>query len=179
MGTPKKAPPVKRFCGIIYQEENLYQQARLKLISHWGQLDAQAGPWPFSFTKYYESEMGQNLKRCFFSFKQPVFPEECFAWKLLTNQLEQELSFPDGRRRVNLDPGYLELSRVVLLTTKNFSHRIYLGEGIYAEVTLLFRQGEFIPLPWTYPDYRTCAYLDFFRHIRELYWQGLRDDEKG
>ncbi|HPP13008.1 MAG TPA: DUF4416 family protein, partial [bacterium] len=76
--------------------------------------------------------------------------------------------------QVNLDPGYLDLARVVLFTTKDFSHRIYMSQGIYAEITLLFHQGKFQPLPWTYPDYQTEQYLKFFSWVREKYRQQIK-----
>ncbi len=165
---------VKRFCGLLYREETVYQQARVRLESYWGRVDDEAGPWPFTFTRYYEPEMGPELKRKFLSFQELVSPENGFSWKILTNELEQEFLTRQRQRQVNLDPGYLDLARVVLFTTKDFSHRIYMSQGIYAEITLLFHQGKFQPLPWTYPDYQTEQYLKFFSWVREKYRQQIK-----
>ena len=88
--------------------------------------------------------------------------------KLITNFIESDLS-TGGARRVNLDPGYMDAARVVLASTKDHAHRILLGKGIYGEVTLLYRDGAFRPLPWTYPDYREAATLAFLKGVRVWY----------
>jgi len=171
MGLPEKPGLVKRFCGLIYSSEEIYNSAKDYLRHAWGTVDLEAGPWPFTFTDYYKTEMGPDLKRRFLSFSELLCPENTFSWKIFTNQLEQRFLVSANRRQINLDPGYLDLSRLVLLTTKDFSHRIYLAQGIYAEITLVFQGGQFRPLPWTYPDYRTEEYLKFFHKMRQLYLQ--------
>jgi hypothetical protein len=108
------------------------------------------------------------LVRRIWSFEPLVDPGALAAIKLSTNDLERAWSV-DGRRRVNLDPGYVSLSKLVLATTKNHGHRVYLRDGIYAEVTLRYREGAFCPWPWTYPDYATAAYCALFGQIRRRY----------
>jgi len=165
----KEPDPVKRFCGAIYRDDKILAETRDILVRKWGGTDLEAGPFPFSFTDYYQPEMGIGLKKYFFSFQGILSPENAAEWKIETNDIEARFVDTDGRRTINLDCGYLELSRVVLLTTKNFYHRMYLARGIYAEVTLHFEKGVFAFFPWTYPDYKTKEYLQFFREMREKY----------
>ena len=127
---------------------------------------------PFEFTAYYTPEMGPNLLRKFVAFKKLISPERLAAAKIFTNRLEKTYT-QKGKRRINLDPGILTLAKVILASTKDFSHRIYLNSGVYAEVTLLFRKGRFEALPWTYPDYRTEPYLKFFRILRDGFLIGV------
>jgi hypothetical protein len=134
---------------------------------HFGPADHTSRLIPFDFTRYYEKEMGSPLQRLFVSFERLVDPGTLADIKLATNGME-DLFRRDGRRTVNLDPGLLSLSRFVLATTKENAHRIALHSGIYAEVTLLFTGGSFQPLPWTYPDYRSEAYLSVLSTIRGL-----------
>lgn len=160
--------PVKLFCGLIYAQEEAARLAENLLASSFGLPDLRSGPFLFNHTRYYEREMGAPLYRLFLGFQRLVDPGELAEIKTHTNRLEKRLSL-QGRRSVNLDPGYLTLSKVVLATTKDYGHRVYLKEGIYAEVTLRFEQGAFHPLPWTYPDYRQENYLRFFSALRGSY----------
>jgi hypothetical protein len=118
--------------------------------------------------------MGPNLLRRIVSFKALIDPAEIARWKITTNDVESELAaeFPHAPDRpVNIDPGYVAGSKMVLATTKNYTHRIYLRDGIYAEVTLRWRGGRFEPWEWTYPDYRTERYRSFFRRVRDRYME--------
>ncbi|HHP51034.1 MAG TPA: DUF4416 family protein [Moorella mulderi] len=173
MGKIREVLPVKIFCGLLYREEAVRIRAQRCLEEHWGEVDLEAGPFPFSFTDYYFQEMGGDLKKYFLGFRDLKSPEDSCLWKLFTNSLEEKFS-RDGRRAVNLDPGYIDSAKVVLFSTKNFYHRIYLGKGIYGEVTLYYSKGEYRCFPWTYPDYRTPEYINFFTKLRELYHQQLR-----
>lgn len=125
--------------------------------------------YPFTHTKYYEAEMGTGLEKFFWAF-EGFFPQENLVeTKLFTNALEEELAQEKGgilKRRVNLDPGYVTEAQLVLATTKGYSHRIYLRDGIYAEVTLIYHKGGFRPLDWTYPDYRMPVVLRFMEEVR-------------
>lgn len=179
METRKEYPGVKLFCGVLYRDEDIFNSVIKEVIRRFeNEIDLSAGPFDFNFTDYYSSQMGQGIKRRFMSFKKTVSPENPYLWKILTNEIEKEFyicgEFP---RRVNLDPGYMNLSRVILFSTKDFYHRIYLGKGIFAEVTLYFEKGRFMFLPWTYPDYKTEGYLDFFRQLREVYKNQLQNNE--
>ena len=118
--------------------------------------------------------MGDGLKKQFFSFEKPVMPDQLADIKNSTNEIESGYSV-NGKRTVNLDPGYLEESKMILASTKNFSHRIYLKDGIWAELTLSYANGKFVTHPWTYPDYQTELAYDFLSKVREKYISQLRE----
>jgi len=176
MGKIKQPVGVKLFIGMISGEANLFKEAEKRLSQKFGSVDFKNPILSFQYTPYYESEMGSNLKRKFISFQGLIDPAEIGEIKLFTNQLEQDFLHPDTEdRRINLDPGYLTLSKLVLASTKDYQHRIYLGRGIYAEVTLRYRKGKgFEPREWTYPDYRSREYLQIFNHLREIYQGQLK-----
>ena len=139
-----------------------------------GPLDARSDPIPFTFTRYYDQELGPPIRRVFFSARELVDPALLPQLKEEANARERETARPDGRRTINLDPGLLSLSRVILATTKASGHRIPLRDGIHAEVTLLFRHGAYEPLEWTYPDFRGVAYREWLLSVREIYHGQLR-----
>jgi len=147
------------------------------LAEHAGPVDATSELWPFDFTDYYQVEMGDDLLRRFVSFERLIDPVELAGFKILTNQLEARLcrdcGLPESHRPANLDPGYVTTSKLVLATTKDYGHRIYLRDGIYAESTMHYIDGRWVPWPWTYPDYADARYHAFFEQVRELYKQKL------
>jgi len=169
MGTIKIPEPVKVFCAITFNNEEKLNVSLSFLENLFGKPDIKSEIFPFNFTRYYSEEMGENLKKVFISFEKKFLPDDCAQWKIYTNDIEQKLSTSEERpsRIVNIDPGYMEPSKVVLLTTKDFSHRIYIGSGIYAEITLIWRSGKFNELPWTYPDYKTELAQRFFINMRQ------------
>lgn len=170
MGTPHNPEPVKLFVGMLSANPELLDEAGRMLAEDLGPIDVQSPDLPFDFTDYYTPTMGGGLKRRLVSFVDLVEPGHLADVKLHTNRMEQEFTErgpTEVERPVNLDPGYLSLSKVVLVTTKDYSHRIYLGQGIYAEVTLRYHKGRYEPWEWTYPDYRTEAYQEFFAAMRE------------
>jgi hypothetical protein len=123
--------------------------------------------FPFDFTKYYNSEMGEKLLRTYVAFGAECREEELPSMKSLASSLEREFLYPQtDRRRINLDPGVLTAEHLVLASHKRAAHRICLGDGVYAELELIFARGTYQPLPWTYPDYRTPAARSFFERIR-------------
>ena len=178
MGKIKQPEPVKLMVGMLAREVKLFGIAGERLVEHFGEIDFESGVLPFDATDYYQAEMGPSLLRKFISFRHLIMPERLPEIKRLTNRLEAELSDDQGNRRVNLDPAYLSLSKLVLATTKDQQHRLYLGEGIYGEVTLRFVQGSFRPWDWTYTDYKTSAYIEIFHAIRHIYQQQLRRSPK-
>jgi hypothetical protein len=115
--------------------------------------------------------MGSPIIRCFWAFTPLIAPSQIAEVKKTTNELEASLAAEYGRvrRPVNLDPGYLEESKIVLASTKNFYHRILLADGIYGEVTLHFSAGSWQVFPWTFPDYRSGRYNYFFTRLRQAY----------
>jgi hypothetical protein len=170
MGQIKKHIPVKLFVGIItLAQPRLLNRAKKTLEKKFGRIDAESDIWNFDFTDYYQREMGKNLVRQFVSFKKLIDPGRLAHIKTSTNKIEEFFCRKNGTRRVNLDPGYITQSSLVLATTKAFGHRIYLGKGIFAEVTLRYQKGDFLPHEWTYPDYRTDKYRNFFKKIRKIY----------
>jgi hypothetical protein len=168
MGTFKKILPVKLIMGFIYKDLRQYTKAKGYLVRKFGPADYESEEIAFLHTRYYEKELGADLKRRFISFKKLAPAHTLAKIKSETNRLEEKLSHRQTRS-INIDPGYLNTAKLVLATTKDYAHRIYLNKGIYAEVTLTYRHGSFIPWEWTYPDYRTEEYLTIFNHIRKLY----------
>ena len=173
MGNPIEPLPVKLVMPMLSRETRFFQLAQRALGHHFGPVDYRSPELPFEHTTYYEEEFGSELLRQFMAFERLADPGRLAQIKLLTNGLEQEWSVA-GRRRINLDPGYISASKFVLATTKNHGHRIYLGQGIYAEVTLTYRDKDYRPWPWTYPDYRSEAYLAILRAIRGIYMAQLK-----
>ncbi len=175
MAEAKRPSPVKLIIGTIFSSEDILIKAKIILQKRFGPLDFESVIMPFNCTQYYQSQMGPNLLRQFLSFQRLINPQKLAVIKLYTNRLEKGLSRQNGkfRRKINLDPGYLCCSKVVLATCKNYSHRIYLDKGIYAEVTLHFQDGTFAPWPWTYPDYKTNGYIQNFNAIRKIYLKQL------
>ncbi|MCX5777723.1 MAG: DUF4416 family protein [Elusimicrobia bacterium] len=166
MGTIHVEKPVKLFAGIIAADDALLQRAKKLLAYCWGDIDTESEVVPFTFTDYYAPEMGDNLLRCWVSFPGLRSPSCLAAVKRASNDIEQSCA-TDGKRRMNIDPGYVTPAKVVLASTKDYSHRIYLSDGIYAEVTMMFQKGSYVFLPWTYSDYQSKAALQFFNRIRK------------
>ena len=174
MGAIKEPEPVKLIMPMITGHAELFDLAKQALVGRFGPVDYESLLLPFDHTDYYEAEFGPNLQRCFLSFEELIDPGRLAEIKCQTNEMEQD--WGEGRkRRINLDPGYIALSKLVLATTKNHGHRIYIGRGIYAEVTLTYRDKDFRPWPWTYPDYRSEPYLRIVRAIRATYLSQLRE----
>ena len=181
MGQIKQPDYAKFFVSMLLNQDALGHQQRIQqtLGRHFGPIDLASGLWSFDCTAYYEGQMGKELQRKIVSFEKLIDPEQLAAAKLLTNDLEQELTTAISPtapgRAVNLDAGYLTLGQVILATTRNYSHRIYLRQGIYAEVTLHYHQGSYQPWPWTYPDYAGGRYNSFFMQVRTELKQQLKN----
>ena len=176
MSTPRESDRVKLFSSLFSAEKDLIDRAVDELIELFG-LPEVISPWlMFERTRYYEKEMGWPLYRRFVTFKELISPEELVDKKLSTNKIEAKYSVAD-KRRINIDPGYICLERLVLATGKNYTHRIYLSRGIYADLTLVFNKGTFKPLEWSYPDYSDNESIDFFNNEREKYKNQLRGVE--
>ncbi len=170
MGKIKIHSPVKLITGFIFKDEPVLEQAVSFLERRFGKMDFESPALKFIHTDYYQAEFGKDLSRKFVSFKKLISPDELARIKIFTNKIEEKLS-QGSRRRINIDPGYLDLAKLVLATTKDYAHRIYLNKGIYAEVTLVYQDKMFKPQSWTYPDYRTTEYLEIFNRIRDIYAQ--------
>ena len=175
MGQIRSYPPVKLIVGIITAVPDLLPGVHQRLSEQFGQVDFASDLLPFDYTNYYEAEMGKDLKRQFVSFEKLISAEELASAKCFSNTVECEFAEGDtASRPVNLDPGYISAAKLVLASTKDHAHRIYLQDGIYAEITLKFYRKSFQPWEWTYPDYRTPNYIDIFNHIRHIYMNQLK-----
>lgn len=175
MSAPRRPNPAKLVVGLLFRDPDRQQQVWQSLSERFGPLDCLTQPVPFTYTDYYEREMGPGIQRQLGTFLDLVDPDALPAIKLFSNDLERRLSPTEGRQ-VNIDPGLLSEERLVLATGKNFTHRIYLGEGIYGDLTLIYQKGAYRPLPWTYPDYRDPALLQVLQAVRAklIYQRGGR-----
>jgi hypothetical protein len=176
MGAINPTKKVKLFCGIIFSssKEKIKRKSLLALEDNFGKIDLLSSIIPFNFSSYYVSEMGVDLKRFWVSFKKLVFASNLAETKIFTNYLETNFLI-DNKRLINIDPGYVTLANVTLATTKDFSHRIYLSNGIYGEVTIIYKKGKFIKLPWSYADYLSEPATEFFSGVRENLIKQLRE----
>jgi hypothetical protein len=164
-----KPKPVKLIIGILAANQDCLKAAVEAINAKLGKIDFQSDVWPFTQTDYYKDQTGENILRQFVSIEKLIDPGKLAKIKLKTNRLEQKLAAELNIglcRPVNLDPGVIEPSKLVLATTKNYSHRIYIGKKMYAEVTLIFDKGLWKPFDYTYPDYRQQCYFDFFEKVR-------------
>ena len=155
----------KLIIGVIYADPQWLLKAKSEIKRQSWEIENQSQEFAFDQTDYYSKEMGDGLKRCFLSIKGLQSLEFSAEWKLKTLEIEKQLS-NKGKRRINLDPGYLDLSRVVLLSGKEGSHKIYLRNGVWADLILLKDKGGYRNFPWTFPDIRTGHYNEFFLQIR-------------
>jgi hypothetical protein len=168
MSMPRAADDVKLICSIFSPEERLIESVISRLEEMFGPVDWKSPGLFFDRTRYYEREMGWPLFRRFVSFGDLVRPESIVEVKLRTNELEKAFVH-EGKRMVNIDPGYICMERLILATGKNYTHRIYLSKGIYADLTLVFQKGSFRPLAWTYRDYAAEELIRHFNEVRAKY----------
>ncbi len=169
--------PVKCIVGILAADNRCLEKAGELLESKFGPVDLTSDIWPFTQTDYYKDQTGANILRRFVSFEKLICPRRLAAIKHKTNRIEQQFARKSGLdvpRPINLDPGYIGTSKLVLATTKNYSHRIYIGKKMYAEVTLIYEKGQWKPFEFTYPDYREQNYMDFFSKVRNRLMEQLR-----
>jgi hypothetical protein len=173
MGRPKEPEPAKLFMSLIALEEEIFRDGVEEFRSIFGETDTMSERFPFDLTDYYTQEMGKPLFRHFVTFGRLISIPSLPDVKLATNRLEEKYARPDGSRRINIDPGYVCLQHVILATTKGYTHRPYLRDGIYADLTLIYRNKSFQPLEWTYPDYRKEAVIALFNRFRGNYLEDL------
>jgi hypothetical protein len=169
--------PTKLIIGILAADQNCLDAAQKALSDKFGKIDLASDIWPFDQTDYYENETGPNILRQFVSLEKLIDPGKLAKIKHATNKLEQKLARSLKKllsRPVNLDPGIIEPSKLVLASTKNYSHRIYIGHKMYAEVTLVYEKGAWQHFDYTYPDYRQQCYHDFFNKVRTRLLEQLK-----
>jgi hypothetical protein len=177
MGTPKEPKPGKYFVAGLSSETCLLNAVEAELESILGAIDSRSDSLPWTLSRFYEAEMGAGLLRRFLSFEPLLSPQKLADVKLATQEIEERYRVTRGagvRRRINLDPGYLEAGKVVLASTKNACQRIYLRAGIFAEATLLYYDGAFHGYSYTYPDYLWPETLQFLTTSRTRYLEQLR-----
>jgi len=169
MGQITLPSKVKLIAGLLFVDFEILEETYNALINSFGLIDTKSKIIDFNFTNYYNKEMGENIKRQYISFEKLINPDQIVDIKIATNDLEEKISCSNLNRKINIDPGYIELGKLVLATTKNYTHRIYLTKGIYAETTLKFSGKTFSSWSFTYPDYKTQETIDYFNKVRELY----------
>ena len=171
MGTIHPPQQVKLFVGILTSLPDILPAVEPRLSALYGPVDVRSEEFAFDFTHYYDGEMGSPIHRYFLGFSKLIEPGEIAGIKVKTNELEAALAldWSQVKRPANLDPGYVEQAKIVLASTKNYYHRIYLSGGIYAEVTLHFESGAWQSLPWTFPDFQSGRYHSFFTELRNTY----------
>ena len=180
MGTILTPLPVKAIVGVLTADPELLPTVYAELSERLGPIDFTSELMPFTSTTYYAAEMGADIQRQFISFRSLIDAGELAEIKLFTNSMERVFAIKKSEgdaRRVNLDAGYVCLAKLVLASTKDHAHRIYLNSGIYAEITLRFHRKTFQPWEWSYPDYRLPAYIAIFNQIREIYRNQLENAE--
>ncbi|MCQ2604612.1 MAG: DUF4416 family protein [Spirochaetia bacterium] len=173
MGIAENFTKSKLVIGILSTRPEKKEILRRQLVDQFGPIDYESPEFDFTFTDYYDPEMGENIKRYFYSFADLVDPEKLSDIKLQTNDIEQNFS-EDTLRKINIDPGLLSLSSLILATTKNNVHRIPLQKGIYGEVTLMYAHRQFQILPWTYADYQCPEYHKIFEEMRKILKRDLK-----
>jgi hypothetical protein len=171
MGQPRPHDPVLRLLAAFSRYDEALDWARRRSVEAWGPIALESPRFDFVETPYYDATMGPGLKKVFWAFPRPLDPVELVEIKLETNRWEQQYAAAAGYvepRPLNLDPGYLTLAKLVLASTKDFAHRIYLSRGIYAEVTLQYRHHCWQHHQYTFADYRRADYQQFFSECREM-----------
>lgn len=168
--------PAKLICGIISSQENFAQTAKVKLAQLFGSIDSESPHFLFDYTDYYDEQMGSPLQRQFLSFQPLLPPERLSEIKIQTNKLEEDIrqELGESLRAVNIDPGFLNGSSLIMATAKNFAHRIPLQAGIYAHLELLFGKDYVRTLMWTYPDFKKGTYHEYFLEVRKIYLSQLK-----
>jgi hypothetical protein len=180
MSFPRQPQPVKYFLGLIYSCQISLWDLERKLQARFDFIDRKSPVLEFdSFTDYYQKEMGSKLYRTWWSLHRLQPPDKLWELKLKANQLEEEYraeAQAEGRT-INIDPGYLNESRLVLASCKDFSHRVYLNQGVFAEVTMIYMGDGFQPLEWTYPDYQSPEALKYFETLKQDYRSQLKGEK--
>lgn len=172
MGNELSHRPVKLIIPVLYSDRAILDLMLVELKERFGTFDYISEPFVFETTNYYADEMEGVTFRQFISFEKLIPPEYLVQAKLITNRIELAHAV-NGKRKVNLDPGYMELGKFVLATTKDQQHRLYIGESIFEEITLFYRDKKWCHWEWTYPDYRTERYKEIFTAIRSIYKKQL------
>jgi hypothetical protein len=175
MGHITSPLPVTLFLAALITPRSPWEEVRARLEAQWGKIEFVYGPIDFTYSDYYDEEMGRPQQKIYMTFEKAIERDTLPQHKLFTNELEQRYA-AGGKRSINCDPGYISRDKLVLASTKDFYHRLYLGEGIFGEVTLHFRKGDFQVFPWTYPDYQNKALWEMLIKVRAALVGRLRKE---
>lgn len=167
MGKPKPPEKAVLFVSSLYSKEGAYEASLKNLKDAFGTVLFESQPMPWQFSTHYNDELGTPLYKRLIFFNAVIDPSFIIEAKILTNEFENNFSH-ESKREINLDPGYMTLAKVVLASTKNYSHRVYLGKGIYGELALFFKDNAFKSVFYTYNDYRSEPVLRIFMNVRSL-----------
>ncbi|MCD6516931.1 MAG: DUF4416 family protein [Candidatus Aminicenantes bacterium] len=177
MAEPKSFKKRKLIIGIMAGEPEVFSMAQEELGNLFGSIDMESNFFPFTYTDYYSKQMGgASLMRKFISFDTLVDPETLSEIKITTNRIEEKIriDLQSPHRIVNIDPGVINDSSLIMATVKDFAHRIPLQKGIYGHLELLFGKNEVRILDWTYPDFRKETYHSFFLDARKKYLDQIK-----
>jgi len=176
MSKPSQAKPVKLITSLISKDESLITFVSGELSQAYGEIDFMSRFIPFVTTTYYQAEMGENLIRRFISFEKLIEPDMLPEVKSYTDKLEDKHKDEKGNRKVNCDPGYIAIDHLILATNKSCAHRPYLRDGVYADLSLIYKNRSFQPLKWTYPDYGSAEIIEIMNRLRQRYKVQLQSD---
>lgn len=181
MSIPKEPDKAKLVISLFMNNKNIFESVLSELERLFGETDMISDWFNFDFTDYYYGEMGSPLFRKVAVFKELIHQIDLAEIKEKTNILEKRWAINEEtgiKRALNIDPGYLLLSRFILATGKDYSHRIYIGRGIYADLTLIYKKGGFKSLEWTYPDYASKEICSFLEQVRAKYSNELKQSRQ-
>ncbi len=160
---------MKLFAAVLLPRTMKHQEVEKHLEERFSEVENRSDFFDFSHTNYYKKEMGEGLHKYFVIFAELIDPHDIAGIKLLSNEIEDVFADADGNRKVNIDPGYISEAKILLATTKNFDHRIYIDDGIFGDIQLRLRYGNYVESDWTYPDYRLPEVKEFFIKERNKY----------
>ncbi len=164
--------PVQLLVGVIFTATDLLEALEADMVDRIGRIEVKSPVFAFDITDYYQDEMGSGLGRVFYAFRDLIDPGEIVEVKLAANLIERAFA-EGGRRRVNLDPGYMDFYKLVLVSNKYLGHKIYLGKGVYADPTLYYDKA-WKPYDWGFPDFKSGRYDTFLTEVRNTYRARIR-----
>lgn len=172
MGHLKKPQPVQLVIGLIYGSRANLEEIESGLASEFGEIEIKSPPFDFDVTDYYEDEMGSGLRRVFYGFKELIDPGDIVDIKLTVLRMEEDTGW-EGARTVNLDPGYMDFNKLILVSAKFLAQKVYLTKGVYADPTIYYDKGWKV-YDWAFPDFKSGRYNKFFTELRKLYKAKMR-----
>ncbi len=173
MGQIVKPGPVKLIAGLMWNTEATLEEI-LEKLSVFGVVESRTETFDFNFTEYYLSESGSNLKKIYLTFRDLVGIDDIPELKLKANVFEEANYTREGKRFVNFDPGYISEAKLVMATTKNLPHRVYIGQNLFADLQLIYKKPTFRTIPWTFADIKQEAVIAFFNGVRDVYMKELK-----